>query len=622
MIKRFFLLVSIAVLVIACKTSQPTSTPYIYASPILTTIDLTNVKDDKIKVVYNPNNITQDTLLFNFPAIIPGTYTIANYGEFIENLTAHAKDGTLLHIKKHTTNQWIIFDAKKLDKISYWVNDTFDDEQNHTIFSPTGSSYEKDKLFLLNLHGLIGYYDDSKLRKHTVLIQYPSTLLGTTDSVSEENSKLPYKIDKLLFKTYASLVDTPLMYQAYASEKFTIDDMDVFLNTYSPKMRHTAKTIRPELERVLKAQKNFLGDFKIPTHYAILLYLSSASKNDARGFGALEHHNATLAVLPESLSSDNLNATLADIISHEFFHILTPLHLHSEEIHNYNYQKPEMSKHLWLYEGMTEYFSMLFQIHQGLILKEDFYARITEKINASVQYDSYSFTELSKNILKEPYKSNYPNVYQKGALLSLCIDLIMREESKGAYGVLDLLKNLISLYGDNKPFNDQELFTAIETLSYPSIATFLANSVAGNTSIDYNFYLNKAGLELSQKQVATSYFIHETQPLLEVDLATKEIRFTTNSPLNSFLQTLGIKGHDVLLSIDGKKYTSSNFYEIFADSNRWIAGQTKTFIIRRGSKNITLTAITNTPTTAKTVIKQIENPSQLQQDVFKNWINE
>ncbi|SHJ10239.1 M61 glycyl aminopeptidase [Arenibacter nanhaiticus] len=39
-----------------------------------------------------------------------------------------------------------------------------------------------------------------------------------------------------------------------------------------------------------------------------------------------------------------------------------------------------MSKHLWMYEGTTEYFANLFQIHQGLIDEVNFYERLIGKV--------------------------------------------------------------------------------------------------------------------------------------------------------------------------------------------------------------------------------------------------
>ncbi|MFL1896987.1 peptidase M61 [Aquimarina sp. 2-A2] len=620
MLRRLGLFLSIILLAIACKTSKPA--PYVYASPILASIDLTTVIDDKIQVIYHPNNVSQDTLLFSFPAIIPGTYTLANYGQFVEEFTAFTKEGVHLKTEKINQNQWILYEAKKIDKISYWVHDTYDNEEQHSIFSPTGSSYEENQLFLLNLHGIIGYFESSQWQEHTVLIKYPSHLNGSQTEKANQENTLPYGIDKFLFNDYASLIDSPIMYQTAAPEQFTIDETAFHLSTYSPKKRHSSKTIQPSLQRILKAQKNFLGNFISPTQYSILLYLSSSANNDARGYGALEHHNATLAVLPESLSADNLEASLTDIISHEFFHILTPLHLHSEEVHNYNYQNPTMSQHLWLYEGVTEYFSILFQIDQGLLSKEEFYNRIITKINTAAQFDAIAFTKLSENILKDPYKSHYPNVYQKGALIAMCIDLIMREESKGAYGILDLLKSLISSYGSTTPFEDDALFSTIRTLSYPSVVTFLENHVDNDIAIEYNEYLNKAGLELTKKQVPTSYFIHETQPLLESDQVKNEIRFNDHVINNSFLQSLGIKNQDVLLAIDTKKYTPANFYEIFADANRWKVGTIKEFKIKRGLETLTLKATLSAPTRTVSIIKEMENSSEQQETVFKNWINE
>jgi predicted metalloprotease with PDZ domain len=62
---------------------------------------------------------------------------------------------------------------------------------------------------------------------------------------------------------------------------------------------------------------------------------------------------------------------MMDVVSHEFFHIVTPLSIHSKEIQDF-YNDPKMSEHLWMYEGVTEYFANLFQINQGLITEEDF----------------------------------------------------------------------------------------------------------------------------------------------------------------------------------------------------------------------------------------------------------
>jgi predicted metalloprotease with PDZ domain len=47
-------------------------------------------------------------------------------------------------------------------------------------------------------------------------------------------------------------------------------------------------------------------------------------------------------------------------VTHEFFHIVTPLSIHSKEIQDFDYND-KMSEHLWMYEGVTEYFANLFK---------------------------------------------------------------------------------------------------------------------------------------------------------------------------------------------------------------------------------------------------------------------
>ena len=100
----------------------------------------------------------------------------------------------------------------------------------------------------------------------------------------------------------------------------------------------------------------------------IFIYsLSDGAEGSPTGFGALEHHTATTVVLRESSSKERLAKSMTDIVAHEFFHILTPLSVHSEDVHYFDYNDPTFSKHLWMYEGLTEYFAQHFQVQQGLI---------------------------------------------------------------------------------------------------------------------------------------------------------------------------------------------------------------------------------------------------------------
>src|SRR5690606_13805672 len=148
-------------------------------------------------------------------------------------------------------------------------------------------------------------------------------------------------------------------------------------------------------------------------------------------------------------------------------------------------------------EGTTEYFANLFQIQQGLITEEAFYTRLMEKVgNAQIYDDTMSFTELSKHVFESPYKENYGNVYEKGALISMALDIRLRELSDGQKGVLWLMKELSKKYGNATPFADDTLIDEIVGMTYPEIEEFFAHHVVGNIPIDYELFWQKLGLEV------------------------------------------------------------------------------------------------------------------------------
>ena len=625
--KKFLLLFCIGVVLFSCKTVE---TPLLVNKPpVIANIDLLNVtsKEDKVKVEIEVTDLLADTISYFLPKIVPGTYQNNDYGKFIEDFTVTNKDGLPLSFIKKGNNQWIIYNANELKKITYWVNDTFDSEETHEVFSPTGTNIQAGKNFILNLYGFVGYFEGLKETKYKIFIKHPVHLEASTsltEIMSEEPSPYAkYDTDFFSFKRYADVVDSPIMYSKPDRITFSVNGIEVIFSVFSPNQTHRAIKLMPEMERMMTAQKNFLGSINTAKKYSILLYLSSAKSDDAQGFGALEHNTSTLVVLPESLSQEKLTESLIDVVSHEFFHIVTPLTIHSEEIHNFDYNNPKMSKHLWLYEGTTEYFSILFQIRQGLIDRNTFYNRLLEKIKLSKEFDnSFSFTEMSKNVLKSPYLDNYRNVYEKGALISMCLDIMIREKSSGIFGILDLIKDLSNEYGSDIPFKDEELFSKIESLSSNDVAEFLRKHVEDNQPIDYNFYLNKVGLQLTETNEQSSFFLHNQDPFIEGSEDSNTIIFTDDAEKNNFLRASGIKGGDTLLSINNKKYNIKNIYDLFGDSKQWKVGEKIAFTIQRNGTKETFTSIVTEPTTRVQTIAPLPGATEKQMELRKRWLND
>jgi len=555
------------------------------------TIDLVNVKEDKVQVTVIPPAFTTNEVIYQIPKTVPGTYSSDNYGKYIEGFKAFDKKGNELETIKSDDNTWKITNGKTLSKVTYLVNDTYDTETGRgfgkeEVFSPAGTNILAGTNFMLNNHSFVGYFNGKTEIKYNLTISHPENLVGTT---SLEDVNKSTTLDVFNVARYFDVTDNPIMYSKSDFVTFMVDGMEILFSVYSPNDVHTAKSLSADLEKMMRAQKAFLGKINNNKKYTILLYLSDMEKDDAKGFGALEHHTSTTVVFPEAMPAGMLGKQLIDVVSHEFFHIVTPLSIHSKEIQYFDYNNPKMSKHLWMYEGVTEYFANLFQINQGLIDEDEFYQRMVGKIdNASKMNDTMSFTEMSAKVLEKPYKDQYLNVYEKGALIGMCIDIIIREKSNGERGILDMMQKLSAEYGTNKPFDDEELFGKIVSITYPEVGAFLKTYVEGTTPINYDEFLAKVGVGKVKIQVPSNPFLNGQTPYVSVN-QSKEIYVLPNTDLNDFFKSLNIKGGDVLLAFNEKAYNVDNIYDMVMESQNWKVDDAISVKIKRDGAEQTIT---------------------------------
>lgn len=608
-----------AATIVACT---PKVNDLVTSAPIKASVDLVNVTNDKVHVSLDPGRFTTETINFYIPKTVPGTYSNNNYGQFLENVTAYDYDNNKMEISSVDTNTWKITNATDLDRIEYDVNDSFDTETevDEAVFSPAGTNIEANKNFFLNLHMFVGYFSDLQERPYELTFTHPSGFEASTSlqKVASKNEKAD--TDTFIANRYFEVTDNPIMYSRPDSETFSVNDIEVTLSIYSPNKVYSAASIKMEMEKMMKAQKTFLGDINSTKKYHILLFLGAMGEGDPTGFGALEHHTSTTVVLPETMPKEALVETMTDVVSHEFFHIVTPLTVHSEEIQYFDYNDPKMSEHLWMYEGVTEYFANLFQINQGLIDEQAFYDRIAGKVQNSKKYnDALSFTKMSKNVLVEPYKDDYGNVYEKGALIGMCVDIIIREQSNGEKGILWLMKELSKEYGEDKPFKDDELFDKIIALTYPEVGDFFTTYVIGDTPINYEDFLGKVGLSFTSEMTPTGFFLDGQTPYVDVNPKNNEI-FVRNTTLNSSMIALGLQADDVIKSVNGKEFTIEAIRDVIIGSMSWQPDTEVTLVIDRDGEEKTLKGKVGTPTVESKKLSKMETTNSTQDKLREAWL--
>lgn len=521
-------------------------------------IDLINVKNDQVEVTLTPPAITKDEIHFNFPKTVPGTYAVIDYGRFIDNLRALDENENELEVVKEGNNHFRIKNATKLKRIAYKVNDSFDAiGMENPIFEPAGTNIEAGKNFILNFQGFIGYFEDMIFLPFDVKIAHPADMKAATSLRDMDESD---KNDLFSVKSYHDLVDNPAMYCVPDFAKVKVGNTDILVAIYSPSKKANAEYIAKAIDTLLQAQGKYLGG-KLPVdNYAFIIYLTKEGGLSG-GLGALEHSYSSLYFLQDE-SNEELVGFLKSIAAHEFFHIVTPLNIHAVQIGNFDYDNPEMSEHLWLYEGTTEYHAHAVQVRYDLITEDNFLETIRDKMEeARTQYDDkLSFTKMSKECLGK-YKDQYNNVYAKGMLIGMCLDLKLIEWSKGKYRLMDLINDLAKTYGKDKSFKDDELIGKIQELTYPGIKEFFDKYVYEGNPLPFRECLGVVGVRYMDK-------VNENQISLgqiELGFNPLTMRLVVNGTdnMNEFGKTMGYQKGDELRKFNGVLLKPENMQEVF-----------------------------------------------------------
>ena len=600
---------------LACGHAATSQDNYQYS------IDLTKVQDDKLSVELLVPKLTGESINFYFPRIVPGTYMNSNYGRFVHDLVAFDKTGKTIPVKKTGDNTWKISKANTLYKISYKVEDSWDSPLDKKPYTMCGTSFEAGKNFVLNTPGIFGFFDNKRDLAFDLKFTKPAGFYAATGLVPYNSND---KLDAFKVANADELYDSPIMFSLPDTTSIKVGETDVLIAVYSPKKIFTSAYLAQGLSKLLWATKDYLGG-KLPVKKYAFIYYFNGEQAPLATSGAWEHSYSSFYSIPE-LPLEQIGKTMIDISSHEFFHIVTPLTISSKEVKEFNFNETVLSRHLWLYEGSTEYDSHYAQVWSGLITADDFLKRLEDKIyNSRTQYrDSLSFTEMSVEAAGK-YADQYNNVYEKGALISACLDLLLLQRSERQYSLRNLKHDLGVKYGKDKYFIDDELFNEIEKLTWPEIKQFLLKYVQGNNAIPYEEYFALAGINY----VATETNNEFTLGAREFSRNEKlEVGLKDASTFDALGIALGYKKGDVIWKFNGQEISTVNFIQARATYLSTLKeGDTIRLTIKRKDtdgkeKVVELSApAKKIPRTREHILRWMSNPSPQQVALKNKWLN-
>ncbi len=458
---------------------------------------------------------------YHLPKTVPGTYATLDYGRFVTDFTAVDARGNALKVKKMGNNSWEVRGSSAPVAVRYTVASIMELKvKKDKIFEPASTFHDDQKGSVLNGGGVYGFWTGQERGPVTVDLGTPQGWFAAT---SLEGEVLGDRT-KLVAQSYHALLDNPVLLTKPDTAGFWVANTRVTVAVLDLNGTARAAEFKRELEADMAAVARFLpqlpvdrytfltmvGDFRWagdilfsgkPSVGGILKVVRALSQ---QGFGALEHNTSSVYYLGDFGSGERMpdelrvEKQLLDAAVHEFMHIITPLGLHAPAIHDFDYANPTMSQHLWLYEGVTEYFAQLIRYQGGRLTEKEYLDAMRGKLIQGEKFPNrkFSFTEMSRNVLDKPYKDAYLHVYDRGAVMAWLIDAQIRGAHDGQRTLIDVIMALHAQYGPDRAFDETGFFDAFcEVAEVPGLRAFFARHVEGREPLPYADALKLVGLE-------------------------------------------------------------------------------------------------------------------------------
>ncbi len=568
-------------------------------------VDLTNVKDDLFHVIVYPKGLTTSSNLFNFPATAPGIYTNIDFGRYIKSFKAYNKKGDEITSFKTNTNQWEIENPENVYKIEYDIEDTYDSSLDTVKVFPMCGTAIEDGFIILNTFGVLGYFNDKQSCSITLTLNYPKDyLLGTS---LEKAGVSVYQAEN-----YDKLADSPILLGKLSKATTYVNNIAVNLFVYTTDSLFRAENIIGMVDTLLQSASSFI-DYSPVKSYSFLMCLLPDSirlRQGQMGGGALEHNQSSLYFLPADMNELSM---LKDVVIHEFLHILTPLNAHSELIHNYDFINPKPSKHIWFYEGVTEWGSTVAQMRCGYKSLQQYLQKITDylRLNDAFKKD-YSLCEMSLESYTNKGRKTFLNFYNRGAITAGLLDIRLLELSNGEKGLRELLLSLVKEYGKDKCFKDEEFFEIIVKKTYPEIQDFIDKYICGTEPLPLTEYFNKVGIEYIYEKPADS-----DKPSIGSNIGMNDNGEIITQGVTTGAD-YGLKEEDVILEIFGEKLTIENIKDVLDKKNTMKIGDHFPIKIKRDGEEISLNGVMSR-FIRRHVFSIMENPTPDQLALREVW---
>lgn len=554
-----------------------------------------------ITIELNDLSTKQKNIEFKMPVWRSGRYFVFDFAGEVQEFSAEDDKGKKLKWNKTDKSTWLVEKKNsKSIKVKYRVfaNDflsrTRGLNEEHAYINSTA-------VFMLSPK----YYD-----KPLCLKVIPFDNWHVTTGL--EN----YENDPNLFYApgYDYFVDCPLEIGTQTDFDFDVEGIKHTISFYG-KANYDKQKLINDFTTIIKKNFEFWGSVPYE-HYTFIVHCTPQSG------GGTEHINSTVVgVKPAAFESQAGYEAFLRLISHEFFHTWNVKQLKPKGITPYDWTKENYLSELWVAEGGTSYYDGLMLVRTKQMSIEEFYKEITRgaadersrpgnniQSLAESSFDAWiKFWRRSANSYNS--ESDY---YAKGSYVSLVLDLEIKNSSKDKHSLDDVFRYMFKKFPlDKKGYTNDDFRKACEKFAGKNLQQFFDDYVDGVKPIDWEKYLNYAGLELTHNNEVVS-------PIVGLLCSKNDNKIIIQQVIkDSSAEKAGLLTGDEVIAYDGMR---TSYEEIDKRIKELKTGDKVTFTIFRENKLSEAKLSLEEIKISNYHLHKIEFPSDLQKKIYESWL--
>ena len=490
------------------------------------------------------------------PVWTPGSYLVREYAKHLQNFSANAGEQSLPW-RKLSKNHWQV----ETSAIAQTSSDS-------TITVRYRVFANELSVRTNHLDATHGYFNGAALFFRIPELEQQPILVTIVPPKSEWHvttplPAVPQQPNTFQAADFDTLVDSPFEVGSHQLHQFEVLGKSHELAIWGKGNVNPAKMIS-DIEKIIEVEANLFGGLPYD-RYIFLLHLSS------QGNGGLEHKYACSLNYPRFgfRDRDKYNRFM-QLVAHEFFHLWNVKRIRPKALEVFDYDCENYTPSLWFSEGTTSYYDLVIPLRAGIYDDKSFLNNLAKEITRYQATPGRLVQPLSESSFDAWIKLYRPDAnsgnsqisyYLKGEMVSLLLDLLIRERHGNSRSLDDVMRQMWQQFGKAEiGFTPEQLQEVIESVAGTDLNDFFERYIDDTQELPFNQYLEPFGLQLVGETE------EDAAPCLGVRATTENGRESIKFvEAGTPAQLAGIDAGDELLAIDGMRVTAQNLSDRLRD---------------------------------------------------------